>query len=221
MGKEDIRIGGDGAAWIKEGIEVFKGATYHLDLFHLRKRLTEALAFNGDYYQAVAEKLLELDRAGLEETFKHILGHTRERNKRKRILGLQNYIFNNWEGISNLPKEERLGAIEGQVRHTIARRMKHIGGGWSSAGADDMARLLAAKANKELSKYSGEWKDYNRNQIASVLPSKLIDPQSKPSKEELNDWIAATMPLLKGPASSKMWVKYVLRPLTSATFRSA
>ena len=32
-------------AWIKEGLEVFPGATYHLDLFHLRRRLTEALGF--------------------------------------------------------------------------------------------------------------------------------------------------------------------------------
>ena len=103
-GEEDIRIGGDGAAWIKEGTEVFPGSTYQLDLFHLRKRLTEALGFNGDYYQAVAEKLRELDQKGLEEVFKHIVKDTREKNKQKRILDLQNYIFGNWEGISNLPK---------------------------------------------------------------------------------------------------------------------
>ncbi|MGB4504112.1 MAG: ISLre2 family transposase, partial [Syntrophaceticus sp.] len=41
-GDEEIRIGGDGAAWVKEGTEVFPGATYHLDLFHLRTRLMEA-----------------------------------------------------------------------------------------------------------------------------------------------------------------------------------
>lgn len=221
IGKEDIRIGGDGAAWIKEGMEVFPRATYHLDLFHLRKRLTEALGFNGDYYQAVAEKILELNQKDLEEVFSHILKNTREKARRKRIRDLQNYILGNWTGISDLPKEERLGVIEGQVRHTIARRMKNIGGGWSSTGTDHMARLLAAKANNEISKYSGSSGGFERERIARVLPSKLVDPKSKPSKKDLSEWLAAAVPLLEGPASGKMWAKYVLRPLTSASYRTA
>ena len=218
IGKEDIRIGGDGASWIKEGLEVFPGATYQLDLFHLRRRLTEALGFNGDYYQAVAEKILELDKQGLEEVFSHILKSTRERTRRKRIRDLRNYILGNWTGISDLPKEERLGVIEGQVRHTIARRMKNIGGGWSSRGTDHMARLLAAKANNELSRYSGSSGDFKREKITRVLPSRIVDPKSKPSKEDISRWLAATLPLLEGPSSGQMWVKYVLRPLTSASY---
>lgn len=221
IGKEDIRIGGDGAAWIKEGMEVFPGSTYHLDLFHLRKRLTEALGFNGDYYQAVAEKICDLDQKGLEEVFAHILENTREKSKRKRIRELQNYIWGNWAGISDLPKKERLGVIEGQVRHTIARRMKNIGGGWSSTGTDHMARLLAAKANQELSKYSGGSDGFERDRIRRVLPPKLVDPKSKPSEKDLSEWLAASVPLLEGPASGKMWAKYVLRPLTSASYRTA
>lgn len=221
IGEKDVRIGGDGAAWIKEGIEVFPGATYHLDLFHLRKRITEALSFNADYYQDVVEKLWESDLAGLEESFKHILKNTREKAKRKRVLDLQKYILDNWEGISKLPKEDRLGVIEGQVRHTIARRMKNIGGGWSSAGTDHMARLLAAKANNELPRYLGASRGFNPRRIKKVVPTKLVDSQSKASKKELNEWMAATVPLLEGPASGKMWVKYVLRPLTSASYRSA
>lgn len=214
-GDEDVRIGGDGAAWIKEGTEVFPGATYHLDLFHLRKRLMGALGFNKDYYQTVAEKLYELDIDGLKEVFRIILKNTRGA-RRERVKRLQHYIFDNWGGISNLPKEDRLGVIEGQVRHTIARRMKCIGGGWSPTGTDHMARLLAAKANKELFKYSGVTGSFKRGQITSVLPKTLVDPQSKPSKEDISEWMAAAMPILDGPSSGKMWVKYVLRPLTSA-----
>jgi hypothetical protein len=187
----------------------------------LRRRLTEALGFNGDYYQAVAEKISELDQQGLEEVFSHILKNTRERTRRKRIRDLKNYILSNWAGISDLPKEDRLGVIEGQVRHTIARRMKNIGGGWSSRGTDHMARLLAAKANNELSKYSGSSGGFIRERITRVLPTKIVDPKSKPSKEDLSRWLAATMPLLEGPSSGKMWVKYVLRPLTSASYRTA
>jgi PAS domain S-box-containing protein len=214
-GEEKIRIGGDGAAWVKEGTDVFPGATYHLELFHLRKRLTEALGFNKNYYQTVAEKLYEIDLDGLKEAFGSILKKTKGEAKRKKVANLQKYILNNWEGISNLPKEDRLGVIEGQVRHTIARRMKGIGGGWSSTGTDHMARLLAAKANNELVKYSGVSDGYKRDQIASVLPKTLVDPRSKSSKKDTNEWLAAAMPVLEGPSSGKTWVKYVLRQLTS------
>ncbi|MGI6406413.1 MAG: ISLre2 family transposase [Syntrophaceticus sp.] len=214
-GEEKIRIGGDGAAWVKEGTDVFPGATYHLDLFHLRKRLTEALGFNKNYYQTVAEKLYEIDLDGLKEALGSILKKTKGEAKRKKVANLQKYILNNWEGISNLPKEDRLGVIEGQVRHTIARRMKGIGGGWSSTGTDHMARLLAAKANNELVKYSGVSDGYKRDQIASVLPKTLVDPRSKSSKKDTNEWLAAAMPVLEGPSSGKTWVKYVLRQLTS------
>ncbi len=84
-----------------------------------------------------------------------------------------------------------------------------------------MARLLAAKANNELSKYSGGSEDFKREQIKKALPQTLVDPKSKPSKKDLSEWLAATMPLLEGPASGKMWVKYVIRPLTSASYRTA
>ena len=49
---------------------------------------------------------------------------TRSSEKGLRIL--KKYLVDNWVGIAQLPEEERLGAIEGQVRHIIARRMKRI-----------------------------------------------------------------------------------------------
>lgn len=216
-GKEEVRIGGDGAAWVKEGAEVFPGATYHLDLFHLQKRLTEALGFNKNYYQAVAERLYELDFEGLRDEFRTILKNIKGENKRKLVVRLENYIFDNQEGISNLPKEKRLGVIEGQVRHTITRRMKCIGGGWGSTGTDHMARLLAAKSNKELFKYSGVTKGFKRERLLNALPKALVDSSFKPSKEDTGKWLAATMPVLDGPSSGEMWVRHVLRPLVSAS----
>lgn len=46
---EQVRISGGGAQWIKKGLEHFPGASYHLDPFHLRKRLTEALGSTQAY----------------------------------------------------------------------------------------------------------------------------------------------------------------------------
>ena len=62
-GEEKIRIGGDGAAWVKEGTDVFPGATYHLDYFTYENAY-RALGFNKNYYQTVAEKLYEIDLDG-------------------------------------------------------------------------------------------------------------------------------------------------------------
>lgn len=60
---EQVRIGGDGAEWIKEnGKAYFPQASFHLDLFHLRRRLTEALSFSAECYEAVADGIAALDR---------------------------------------------------------------------------------------------------------------------------------------------------------------
>ncbi|MBC7343760.1 MAG: hypothetical protein H5U02_15165 [Clostridia bacterium] len=62
-------------------------------------------------------------------------------------MGLRQYLMDNWEGIIEKLHEAGLGVIQGQVSHTIARRMKRIGTCWTPAGSDRMARLLSAKSN--------------------------------------------------------------------------
>lgn len=37
-------------------------ASFHLDLFHLRRRLTETLSFSAECYEAVADGIAALDR---------------------------------------------------------------------------------------------------------------------------------------------------------------
>ena len=139
------RIGGDGAPWIKKGVEHFPGASYHLDPFHLRKRLCEALSFSSKSYEEVSLGIVDLDlesvTLALDWSIKISKGA-----RRKRVKDLKTYLLSNWEGIAELPEEERLGTIEGQVRHTITRRMKRIGARWTASGGNRMSRLLAAKA---------------------------------------------------------------------------
>ncbi|MDR9755536.1 MAG: UPF0236 family protein [Thermoanaerobacterales bacterium] len=48
---------GDGSSWVKEGIELFPNTVYHLDRYHLRKNLTECLAFSTTIHQAVVEAI--------------------------------------------------------------------------------------------------------------------------------------------------------------------
>lgn len=214
---EKIRIGGDGAWWVKGGINAFPGASYHLDRFHLRKRLTEALAFNRTYYEAVCNGLEELNQEGtmaaLDKAIRVTQGATR-----KRVKELKKYLLENWEGVSSLPEEERLGAIEGQARHTIARRMKKNGARWTPVGADRMARLLAAKANGELGNYAGKSNNAQHHRweiLRQVVGDTAIEPQTRVAEKDLEAWLRASLPALSGPFADKAWIKYVLRGIAS------
>lgn len=211
---EEVHIGGDGASWVKVGVELFPNASFHLDPFHLRRRLTEALAHDEGHYEAVIEGLKELDR---EVTMRALEGAIRQSRgtRRKRVQKLKDYLLENWEGIAELPEEKRLGAIEGEIRHTIARRMKRIGARWTPGGTNRMARLLAARSNGELHRYVAWcWKaDRDKlNQAVGVRPVESAPPRRK---EDLGEWLRATVPALKGPFRAEPWIKYVLRVLTS------
>ncbi|HEY8416256.1 MAG TPA: hypothetical protein VIK99_10860 [Thermaerobacter sp.] len=46
---------------------------------------------------------------------------------RDRVQALKQYLKNHWEGIVADPEARRLGAIEGENDHVLARRMKRRG----------------------------------------------------------------------------------------------
>lgn len=205
-----VRIGGDGAPWIKQGLGYFPGASYHLDQFHLRKRLTEALG-STESYEAVTKGIADLDREAVLRTLDRAMLPLRGARK-KRVKDLKSYLVDNWSGIAQLPEEERLGAIEGQVRHTITRRMKRIGARWTLKGADRMSRLLAAKANGELCRYTGK----SESTLAKLFEEESsLEKVTNCCQEDVGSWLRATMPALYGPFASRPWVKYVLKEITS------
>jgi hypothetical protein len=167
---EHIRIGGDGAEWIKgSGKAYFPQASFHLDLFHLRQRLTETLGFSPECYEAVANGIAELDREAVSLALAQALKQALSRPAKKRVHELARYLMSNWDGIAALPEEERLGAVEGEVRHIIARRMKRIGARWTIRGGDHMARLLAHRANRELARYAGSGRDFAQEVLRQAV----------------------------------------------------
>ncbi|MGQ5710543.1 ISLre2 family transposase [Desulforudis sp. Tu-874] len=211
-----VRIGGDGAPWIANGGKAcFPGASYHLDPFHLRRRLTEALAFSEEIYGEVSTCIARLNQEATVAVLDRALKKARGRAARKRIRELKQYLIDNWEGISTLPEEERLGTIEGQVRHTLARRMKRIGARWTPRGADHMARLLAARANGELRVYAASDGVVNAPLLEQVIRVGGIEQPQRLRREDLENWLRAEMPALKGPCAGEPWVKHVLRQLAS------
>ncbi|SHJ84548.1 Uncharacterised protein family (UPF0236) [Desulfofundulus thermosubterraneus DSM 16057] len=148
---QKIYIGGDGADWPKQGVEYFPGAEYRLDPYHLSKHLTEALWYDEETFRKVAAAI---SRGNWQET-QGILTEAAKKtrgNRKKRITKLLHYLEENWVGIVASAGAKRLGTIEGQIQHNVARRMKRLGARWTINGGDRMARILAAKANGKLDK---------------------------------------------------------------------
>ena len=207
-------LGSDGAAWLKNGCRYFPGSTHQLDPYHLRRALVEGLSHHEEAYHKVVKGIANgnwTEVAGaLREAAKSSQGA-----KRRRVRQLETYLGNNWDGIQNSGAGSKLGAIEGQVFHHAARRLKGHGGAWSERGVDHLARLLAADANGELQKLARDgW------QIERELLQRAAGPTpiraAVPAGEDPAAWLGATMPALHGPAAGKPWVKYVLRELARA-----
>lgn len=209
---EEVHVGGDGAPWIREGAEMFNGE-YHLDPFHLRRHLTEALAFSSATYKAVTAAIGWMDRAAAMELLQAAARASRGAIRR-RVLNLRDYLAANWEGIKALPEEDRLGAIEGQARHTLARRMKRIGARWTPGGADRMGRLLGAKSNGELRRYLSRWQAARPGPAMASVPSNAGQITSE-SAEDIEAWLRAKMPALTGPHAGRPWIKHILREIAS------
>jgi hypothetical protein len=213
---KECHLGGDGAQWIRGGCEYFPGAMYHLDPYHLHKALLEGLRHDEPAYEAVRTALAAHDWASVETT---LIGAQKRATgaQRKRVKDLERYLRNNWEGIGQTDAAERLGAIEGQVFHHAARRMKRHGARWGADGADHLARTLAAQANGELGAATKRAWRMQPEMISRVLDKAAqIQTGTDPA-----DWLRAGMPALLGPKAGSLLVKQVLREIARGSALTA
>jgi len=127
--------------------------------------------------------------------------------RREKVRALRQYLEANWEGIRTSEEAERLGAIEGQVFHQVARRMKRHGARWSSAGADHLARLLAARANGELSEFTPRARPMDQKLLKRLATTPvLVSEVPAAMRDDPATWLRASPPALEGPRAAKPWV---------------
>ncbi len=151
--KNEIRkiyLHGDGAAWIKQGIEELGNCSYVMDGFHFEKNLKRATAaFPKQNYgyrirQAVEEKSLERVTNLLQEMLSLSAGAKQE----KRIRDFLRYVVNNWDGIVRRYTEDIVGSCtEGLVSHVYSERLSRNPMGWSEVGLNKMAELRVYTRN--------------------------------------------------------------------------
>lgn len=98
---ETVYISGDGAAWIKQGLNWIDKSKFVLDKYHLSKYVKAATAHlkDKDIEQEIDDALKEADKAWLKKAFAKILEKAESETKRKAVTDAKRYILNNWAGI--------------------------------------------------------------------------------------------------------------------------
>ena len=143
-GIERIYISGDGASWIKSGCDHIPKSVSVLDKFHLTKyinrgcsqMLSESDPCRSDIYRMLYD--------GKKKDFKRYTDRMKESAPdTERVMELQSYVLNNWEGIMTLLHDRAFEgcSAEGHVSHVLSERMSSRPMGWSKRGADRMSRL--------------------------------------------------------------------------------
>lgn len=152
---EKVYLSGDGAAWIKTGIEMI-GSKCHfiLDKYHLNKYITQATSHLedsiADVKQAIYDAFSFESKAEIKDIFNRILAVTTSPAKRKTVQNTRGYILNHWDGIIiiNDDADARGGcSAEGHVSHIFSDRLSSRPLGWSRKGVDKMSRLRVYMAN--------------------------------------------------------------------------
>lgn len=152
---EKIYISGDGASWIKTGLDILGSKTrYILDKFHLNKYITQATSHLEDTVLSSREAIYDSfsfeDKKDCKRIFADIISVTDSETKRKSVIQSRDYIMNHWDGIVivNEDSDARIGcSAEGHVSHILSDRLSSRPLGWSTLGVDKMSRLRIYKAN--------------------------------------------------------------------------
>lgn len=187
-------LNGDGASWIKNGID--DTVHYQLDPFHKYQAVIRNV--RNKEQQETLRNLLKENKIETALEYIEALANSLEDEKEvERLNKLHTYFSENKEGL--LPYQKRglelpeppegleyfnLGTMEPNICQIITHRMKKRKSSWSKKGAGNLGRLLALKACKRL--HEG---------IESI--SKTVLPESK-TEEIIEILSAAQAPKING-----------------------
>jgi hypothetical protein len=157
-------LNGDGGSWIKDPYE--PDTVFQLDRFHIQQSIKKNIA--PPDAQKEFGRLFEEGRYDEMFEYIHIYADSVESNDEKdksskKARELYEYLSNNREGLVPWQKQrndypeapkgmvyKNMGVQENQNCTTITLRMKEGRRRWSKNGANNMAKLLTSRENKEL-----------------------------------------------------------------------
>ena len=208
----EVIIGGDGAAWIRSGVEEFSGATWQLDGFHLARACRQAFGAQAgrELYQRLRTGAAAKMQASLSQT------PVREGKQAQRASRWVEKVTQEKWGLdwrvrqgAILEDARGLGCMEGNQAQLLAARMKGKGRSWSPQGAYYMAKVQELLTNDEVQHWC-----YRKKRIEKSPARFTRHPRSPLIAPD--QWLQATVPALYGPSANAPWVKW-LRQLIHPT----
>lgn len=147
---EKIYIGGDGATWIKEGLNWIEKSEFVLDRFHLLKYINQATVEFTEYRNKLWYNINIFDPISVENIFKEIINKTTDEKRKEKVIYSYKYVMNQWKGIEIYETDGKYlkgCSAEGHISHVYADRMSSRPRTWSDDGIDKMSRLRTFVSN--------------------------------------------------------------------------
>ena len=151
-----IYLHGDGANWIKTGLEWLPNCQFVLDKYHKNKEIKKVCAGlgRGSLRQDVEEALRSSLAQGNEEWFRDITESLCKENpeRERAIREAANYLHNHREGIAICAQDKEAnngGCTEPHVSHLLSSRLSSRPMAWSKKTLVCLAPILAARGELE------------------------------------------------------------------------
>ena len=208
-GVKQFVVGGDGANWIRQGVDEFGCAVFQLDGFHLSR------ACGRGYGAQIGSAIYEAIRSGSHDYARALMSASAPAETTTAI-GDRKYVESNlvvgmdWRNrVSNAPPNARsLGTMESNGDKLIANRMKKRGMSWTIRGAHRMSKVIQLERNGELSELCS-----SRRRCVRRETEPPPRQRGAVSWTRVSDWAETSVPALNGPHSSRPWARS-LRNLT-------
>ncbi len=141
---ERIYLHGDGASWIKEGLNWLPKAKQVLDKYHLNKAILQATGSQAERRNEIYAAIVTGDRNAFEKSVEGLIKNSISEKELKRIKDLRRYVLDNWQGIKIYSEEDCGGSgTEGHVSHVLSTRLSSRPMSWCREGLKVMAELRA------------------------------------------------------------------------------
>ena len=111
---KDIYIHGDGANWIRQGINWLPESKLVLDKFHLNKAILESTARQPEKRRDIYRAINTNDLNFFKKISFEMLNDALDEKERRRIKDFRRYITNNWQSIT-IRNEEDCGSSSPKV----------------------------------------------------------------------------------------------------------
>ncbi len=147
---EHIFISGDGAPWIRAGVEYIPNAHYVLDGFHLKKAIFKAAGADASNRKELFTAIANGQRSEMNRLLFLLREEAEQESRENSILDTQKYLNRQWDGIIAKRKYRSLlvgCSAEGQASHILSARLSSRPMGWSILGANQMASLRVHREN--------------------------------------------------------------------------